>query len=303
MDLVTGATGFIGRALALRLVAMGRSVCTLGRRPCGIPGVTEDLVVANELETAGPALLRGRKFEHLYHLASYGVDPQARDPRSMRKINVEFPHELILALAPGGFQAGVFAGSSAEYAAGLDGHRLLETDALETRKLYGASKAAGSLLIDSTASVGAPIAQLRVFQVFGPGEAKHRLLPHLIAKLISDERVALSPGEQLRDFLYVADVVDAFILAAQCLAQGRLPSGIYNIGSGNPTSVRSFAELVARAMQSPLHNLGIGDLDYRPDDVPFIVSGSQSFTQATGWQPKVSLDEGIKQTLLQMVEQ
>ncbi len=294
MDLVTGASGFIGAAVARALVRQGRDVCVLGRRPCGIAGLArEQLADLSEPERLRDTLDSIRP-QRVFHLTAYGVTPADRDPKLMRQINTDLPATLMQLLADSSPAAIVCVGSSAEYAPLALERALAEQDPLEAEKLYGASKAAGSLLAAAIAQTAQlPFAYLRLFQIYGPGEAPHRLLSALCSRLLAGETVPLSVGSQVRDFLHIDDAVAALLLAGEQLAQGELRSGFYNVGTGIGTSVKDFSLAAARAMGADREQLAFGALPQRPDDLPYVVADVHAFAAATGWQPRYGLADGL----------
>jgi nucleoside-diphosphate-sugar epimerase len=295
--LVTGGNGFIGRHLVRRLLDDGCQVTLLQRLRDGLDPRTTLLHVDRlEPEQIAPALA-GRHFDWLFHLAGYGVRPGDRDAATMLRINVDVPRALIGALAAGTPRAVVFAGSGSEYK--FDGveQPVTEDHALEPYKLYGASKAAGNLCAAALASAHRiPFAACRIFGVYGPGEAPHRLLPSLVSGLRRGQRVPLSPGLQRRDFLFVDDLIGALILVAFALEAHRQQL-IVNIGTGLPIAVREFARAVAGLLGVAETYLGFGDLAMRADEAMVFSGNSARLHALTGWTPKVALREGVRQSL------
>ena len=111
---------------------------------------------------------------------------------------------------------------------------------------------------------------LRLFKVYGAGEAPHRLLPALVSGLGKGERVAISAGTQVLDFVYIDDVVEAMLRAdAHCREKGGVAT--WNVATGRPHSVQEFAEQVAAAMNADASLLGFGAIAMRKDDEPWLV--------------------------------
>jgi UDP-glucose 4-epimerase len=292
--LVTGGNGFIGRHLVRRLASGGHAVTILQRSSDCVVGAKELLRVDPLSPDAISAVLAGRRFDWVFHLASYGVRPQDRDIEPMFRVNVDATRRLIEIASAWPPRALVLVGTGAEYAAHGTDRPLSEDQPLEHFKLYGASKAAGTLGSAAIARArNAPFAAARLFGVYGPGEAPHRLLPSLVDGLKSMRRVALTDGRQKRDFLFVDDAVDALIMLSESLE--RKPCQIIvNIGTGKPISVRNFAERVAAALGASIERLGFGDIPMRPDEA-MVFSGDPTLVQnVTGWQPRIDLDQGIR---------
>lgn len=298
--LMTGATGFIGRHLASSLAGHGWVVVSLQRSSVVVDGVNEAIIVPEFSPSAIAAALSGRHFQLIFHLAGYGVKPDERDIDMMFNINVDVTRAVVRQAGICGAEAVVVAGSGAEYDfANADGP-VSEHCALQSRSLYGASKAAGSLTALATAgALGLPLAVARLFGVFGPGEAPHRLLPSLVGALSSNERVHLSPGLQRRDILHVQDAVDALVAVALRIRRDPQQLAV-NVCSGDAPTVREFAEAVADAVDAPRSLLGFGDIAARPDDVASFAGRSERLYRLTGWKPSHTLASGIRAAIDEM---
>jgi nucleoside-diphosphate-sugar epimerase len=234
--------------------------------------------------------------EVVFNLASAGVNPADRDPLVMLDGNVRFLASLLSALETKKPRRFIHTGSCSEYASAETGRRIAEDYPVQPTSLYGAAKLCASLYGAALAAErGLPFLNLRLFGVFGVGEAPHRLVPYLIAKLRENQPVDLTPGEQIRDWLYIDDVVDALLEAATC---PRLPdAGVFNVCSSHAVPVRELAEQVADAMGKPRDLLRFGARPYRSDEPMWIVGDHRRFLQATVWEPRIPLAEGIRRML------
>ncbi|WP_437534643.1 NAD(P)-dependent oxidoreductase [Sorangium sp. So ce726] len=299
--LVTGATGFIGAALAARLAATGaRTACIVRAdsprlaRLAGIAGVEITPVASLSTPELARAVAAIRP-EVVFHLAASGVNPSERDPELVVDGNVGLTTRLLAALEAHRPARFLHVGSCSEYAPAPEPARLREDHPLEPACVYGAAKAAAYLCGKAVAArLQIPFVALRLFGVYGPGEGPARLIPHLIARFRAGEAPALTPGAQARDLTYVDDVVEALIAAAT--SRG-LESGVYNVCSGAPVRVREVAERVARAAGWPGGDLGLGRLPYRDGEPMWIVGDPSRFAEATGWRPRVPLDEGVRRMI------
>jgi len=295
--LVTGGNGFIGRHLVRRLLCDGCKVLLLQRSSDQVSVGTE-LLRIDRFEPANiMAALAGRHFDWIFHLAGYGVYPRDRDTKTMFDINVNAVRALVEGASFCSPRAVVVAGSGSEYR--LDGieRPVTEDHPLEPYKLYGASKAAGTLCSTAlAASRHIPFAACRIFGVYGPGEAPHRLLPSLICGRHGSGRIPLSPGVQRRDFMFVDDLVDALVKVAVALE--REPRQfILNVGTGRPISVREFVHIAAAVLGIGEDRLGFGDIPARPDE-PMMFSGNSSRLQAlTGWKATIEPREGVRRSV------
>lgn len=297
--LVTGATGFIGRALVGRLVSDRIETHCLIRSSSARRAELERLAPARiiGLESFDAQKLTNAignpRFDAVFHLASYGVNPSERDARLLLSGNLDLTVDLVRAVAaapPGRF---VLTGSCSEYAPGPDGVFLREDFPTRPESLYGAAKVAASVVGNALArELGVPFVAVRLFGTYGPGEAPHRLIPYIVEHLTRGTRPDLTGGEQQRDLSHVDDVVDGLILAASS-ADVRAYE-VYNLCSGTPRRIREVAEAVADAMGKPHSELGLGLRPYRSDEAMWIVGDPSKFRKASGYTPKRRFEEAVK---------
>ena len=294
--LVTGASGFIGAHLVARLLSEGASVTVLARSSSQLPAEWRDrvrVVASDDFSERNLRRLLDEPVGSVFHLAAYGVKPYHRNIDEILRINVELP--AILARISAERQARmIMAGTFSEYRSPSAQSLLLEDSPLEQGKLYGSSKAAGGLMAGAIArSSGAGFRLLRLFKVYGAGEAPHRLLPALVTGLRKRERVAISAGTQVLDFVYIDDVVEAMLRAdVHCGEKGGVAT--WNVATGRGHSVREFAQAVARAMEADVSLLGFGAVGMREDDEPWLVGSPDLLRSELGWQPLTGLEDGVR---------
>lgn len=300
--LVTGANGFIGSSLVRRLTAEGVAVYAMVRadsdhsRLESTPGIKVIQVQSFEL-TELQKSLTGVSAEVVFNLASYGVNPQDRDPEAMIEGNVNLVARLLLATADWPLKRFVHTGSCSEYGGNPSPNTFISEDwPLQPTSLYGAAKAASVIYGSALAlQLRTPFVTLRLFGVYGFGEGPHRLIPYLIDRVNRGQFVDLTPGEQVRDLLYIDDVADAFITATQ---SDNLDSyAVYNLCSSQPVQIRDVAEAVADAMNAPRNLLQFGERPYRADEAMWIVGDNRRFKDATQWQPQIYLTDGIRRMI------
>jgi UDP-glucose 4-epimerase len=183
-------------------------------------------------------------------------------------------------------------GSSTEYAASPA--PLAEDAPLRPRGFFGATKAAGSLLLQASAAErGVRAAVLRAFQVYGPGDHPTRLVPVVLSAARTGGTVALPAGVSRRDWVWVGDVVDACVRAA--LAEDLPPGAVVNVGTGVQTGVQDLVEVARRVTGRPIA-AAPGAHPGRDWDTADWVCAPRAARELLGWTPAVDLAEGLART-------
>lgn len=296
--LITGGTGFIGRRLSRCLHKGGYQILHLVRA-AGNQISTYPSIVARDFSREGiKAALSPISIDATIHLAAAGVHPGDRDPVRMFDVNVVATQAIIEASASAGAKVFLHAGSSAEYA-DMAASPLNSGSPLQSRRLYGASKAASTLAAAALApAMGMSCLVLRLYNVYGPGEAEHRLLPSLVSRLRAGEEVALSAGTQERDFVHVDDVCGAFSRALEFAPRN---SGvILDVCTGTSTTVRAFAEMVADEVGASRRLLRFGALELRPDDLAKVVGDPTAMLEILEFRAQTTVSSGVRAAVQEM---
>jgi len=297
--LVVGATGFIAQALLrhlkeknIRAMAMAFTDRGHGEKLSSRAGL--EIVEADSNDGASiKRSLQKAAPEVVVNLAAAGVRPDERDPNNLVRGNAGLVEKLLRACAKNPPRLFLHAGSWSEYGPAVEATPITEDHPVTPVSDYGRAKAAASALGTSLApDLGVPMVTLRLFHVYGNGEIETRLIPSLIKGLGADQAIDLTPGDQVRDFIYVDDAVRAFATAWD--AKNLEAHRTYNVCSGQPVTVRSVVEKVADAMNKPRDLLRFGALPKRDEEEPWVVGDSAKFAAATGWRPSVTLGEGIR---------
>lgn len=281
--LVTGATGYIGRHLVRRLAAMGCEVHAVSREPlAGLPDGLSGHAVDLTDHTAVAELVRTERPDVVYHLAglvSGGREPELVLP-TLRANLLTTVHLLDVATEFDGMRV-VLAGSIEEVA------ELCSVSPYATAKR---SATAYARLYHQLWNV--PVTVLRIAMVFGPGEQEpRRLLPYVTACAMTGERPRLGSGDRLVDWVYIDDVVDAFVATA---SSERAPGAVLDIGSGTPVSINDTIHLLLDVLDRPVRP-EFGALPDRPFDAPQRAD-IRPAARVLGWRPQVSLEEGLRRT-------
>ena len=297
--LLTGATGFVGANLARRLLREGCQVHLLVRREHAtwrLQGIG-DQVQFHQVELTDRAgldrLIAQVRPEWIFHLAAYGAYSWQAGVQQMIQTNVTGTANLVEACARIGFAAFVNTGSSSEY--GAKDHPPAEDEALEPNSHYACTKAAATLLCRYTAqSRNLHLPTLRLYSVYGPYEDPGRLFPALIRKGLQGELPPLVSPDTMRDYVYVEDVCEAYLLAAT--HPGQTPGAIYNVGTGVQTSMGQLVELARKTLGIAVEPRW-GSMPARSWDTSVWVANNRQIWEGLGWQPRTSLAEGFSQTV------
>jgi len=289
--LVTGASGFIGRACLPGLVARGFEVHGLGRRsgsaPCsGVHWHQADLLEPQQAASVLQEVLP----THLLHLAwvaTPGV--YTTSPANLEWLRASL--ELFQAFTEAGGARIVGAGSCLEYR--LDHGYLREFGTpLEPSNLYGSCKHALQISLDAwSKEVDVTAAWGRVFFLYGPREHPARLVSSVIRSLLNGSEAACSSGTQLLDFLHVADVGEAFA----CLLDSEV-TGPVNIASGKPLAVRDLVDLIGQQLQRP-DLIRRGAIPRREGEPPVLLADVTRLKSEAGFSPVFDLERGIADTI------
>jgi UDP-glucose 4-epimerase len=292
--LVTGASGFLGSWLVRRLSADGHSVTALTRdgqsARWNADWFREVKIVPGSLED-----LRGLdksidSIDVVFHLAWFGVTSELRNHTDQISRNVIGCLRLWELARDAGCKHWIGIGSQAEY--GPNRTILREDLPANPVTAYGMAKLVSGLLTSKMAEMsGMRHSWLRLLAVYGPGDDRRHFIPSLIETLCSGNQPALTKGEQIWDYLYAEDAADAI---SRIAATGA--TGTFNLASGKAVQIRQLAELI-RDMIDPKLPLGIGAVEYLPDQVMHLEADISKLQAATGWRPEVTLEEGLRRTI------
>jgi UDP-glucose 4-epimerase len=297
---VTGGAGYIGSATAEALLKTGHSVTVFdslvnGHQaaiPAGAHFIQADLGNAEALASA----FAKRKFAAVMHFAAFiEAGESMKNPGKFFKNNLSNTLQLIETAQAAGVKRFVLSSTAAVYAS--NGSALSEESPIEPANAYGFTKLAIEQVLEWYRRIhGIHFAALRYFNACGalPGRGEdHQPETHLIPLVL---KVALGQSEAaeifgtdyptpdgtcIRDYIHIADLVSAHLLALDALEQhDRL---IYNLGNGNGYSVR---EVIQTARHVTGHPIPVKEKDRRPGDAPRLVASSDKIRHELGWTPR-----------------
>lgn len=299
--LVTGGAGFIGSHLVDRLLEDGHQVTVLDDFATGgphnleqasvSPSLTVHCVDINDIhEAKTEAKKHFAGVDWVFHLAALAdIVPSIESPLKYHRANVDGTVAVLEAAREAGVKKLVYAASSSCY--GIpDSFPTPEAAPIRPMYPYALTKNLGEQCVLHWRQVyGLPCVSLRLFNVYGPrartsGTYGAVFGVFLAQKLAGKPFTVVGDGNQTRDFTYVADVVDAFVSAAESGLEGE----ILNVGSGNTYSINHLTGLLGGSV---VH------LPQRPGEPGCTFADTRKIRELLGWQPKVSFEEGVQAML------
>ena len=297
--LVSGAAGFVGANLARRLLQQGHETHLLARPSSArwrLQEIEADAEVHEvELENAGAvASVVGRvQPEWVFHLAAHGAYWWENNACEIVRSNVVGTANLLEACLETGFEAFVSAGSSSEY--GFKDHAPAEDEPLVPNSVYALAKSSATLLCSVVGRrERAHVVTLRLYSVYGPYEQPGRLVPALAVAGLEGRLPPLVSPRVARDFVYVDDVADAFLLAAE--GEDQEPGAVYNVGTGRQVTVGD-AVAVARAELGIAAEPEWGSMEERSFDTEVWIADVRKIRSELGWIPRRSFAEGFAEVV------
>ena len=298
--LITGAHGFLGRALVNRLlnrpgmhiVAVDLAGSSAFSGLSGISYHSGNLNDAAFIE----ALKKEYRFDVIIHLA--GVLSKGDSPEEHQELFDSNCRSTlkVLDLARSCGAAFVFPSTGLVY--GDQKKPFSETMVPQPGDFYAQTKLICEECITYFAHrYGLRTVIFRPAIIYGPGQCGTMLIPSLVKAMLTDTVYPMTPGEQKRDFVYIGDVVDAFCRAID----NDSVNGVFNVGSGIARTIISVAELI-QTLAGKHDLLRPGALQYRHNEVWDYCLDSSKAERELGWKAATEISIGINETLTRMKE-
>jgi len=293
--LVSGASGHLGSQLVSQLllckakvtllVRYKKNLWRLPKAPLNIHEADLRTLNAGEIsKVIGPQ-------ELVYHLAACGVNPHDCDEWTMMESNVMGTLNMLRLARHLKVRRLVHCGSCFEYGAGIS---LTEESPLRPVSLYGASKAAAGMVVDTFGRThGLNTVTLRPFTFYGPFDNSQRLVASVISNIIQGKPVELTDGKACRDWVFVQDVVGAFLRAG--MIKG-IEGQVFNVSSGKSLSVRQVVEHIVPLVGLPA-DIRWGALPQRACELTVCCGNPDKAKALLSWQAGTGLSEGLKWTV------
>jgi nucleoside-diphosphate-sugar epimerase len=303
---ITGATGFVGSNIVRSLVHGDNHVCVFARNKnlnWRLSDIRNRLTIyEGDFHTTDfSSLFQKEKPTVVFHLASYGTTPKENSFADMMDVNIKGLHRLLRASQNSSIRLFVNTGSSSEY--GIKTKKMNEDDPIQPINEYGVSKAAATLLCQEFSKQSSfTLTTFRLFSPYGPYDEPTRFIPSVINAGLTRIPLAASSPKFVRDFIFIDDIVRAYIMASRKRFDA-LNGHIINIGSGKEETLGSIVELAEKIVrkkillhwnEKPKQERQIEPKKWQAD--------IRKAMKLLGWTPKYTIQSGLEQTMTWMIQ-
>ena len=279
--LLTGATGYLGSYLAKALVSQGHNLIILKRKNSSLARIESIVPVVafyntENLDYSVPFNAHG-KIDAVIHTATcYGRHGEM--PSKVLEANTGFPLRLMDAAKAA--DVGIFINTDTILDKYLNLYSLSKSQLLEWGKFFSAHNKMFFI-------------NMRLEHFYGPGDADSKFTTHVINSCLKNvPELKLTFGEQKRDFIYIDDVVSAYLIILEKMKEFTDFFNEFHVGSGAAVSIRDFVEKVHHITESQTH-LAFGSVPYRTGEVMSSNANVEPLVEL-GWFCKTNLDQGLK---------
>jgi GDP-4-dehydro-6-deoxy-D-mannose reductase len=294
---VTGGLGFVGRHLVAHLREAGDEVTTLDHHGDQAVDIMDGPAVAAALAEAAP--------EAVYHLAGWAdVGASWSDPAGVLRVNAEGTLHVLSACTAAGVRRVLAVASADVYGVVTEEELpLTELSPLRPTSPYAASKlAADAVAQQAFLGYGLGVVRVRPFNHLGPGQSERFVAPAIAARIARAERdgmgtIAVGNLSARRDVTDVRDVVRAYRL----LIERGTAGDVYNVCTGEALAVQTLADLLVGLATRPIQLVTDPAL-LRPVDLPVLEGDASKLRAATGWQPRIPIEQTVADLLDDMRE-
>ena len=304
--LVTGAGGFIASHLVEALVQAGARTRALvhynSRGDWGhLKSLDKDLLASVEVvlgDIRDPSMVRQTVggCQVVFHLAALiGIPYSYHAPQSYLETNIAGTLNVLQACRDCGVER-LLQTSTSEVYGTAQYTPIDELHPLHAQSPYAATKIGSDQLAYSYfAAFGLPVVIVRPFNTFGPRQSARAVIPTVITQALAGDQIRLGNTRPVRDFLYVADNARGFMAAAEA---SEILGEVVNLGTGRGVTVGHVVELIGRLLGRELQVVSSEDRN-RPErsEVFELICSAEKAAQRMDWRAKVSLEDGLAQTI------
>ena len=286
--LIVGGSGFLGlnlikslyKSSKYNLISISRGINKNLKLRKKINYIRADLSIYKNLERA----LRNKKIDVVIN---FGGNIEHYNKRQTNNSHYKLCKNLVDYFSKKKLSLFIQAGSSMEY--GTIKSPNLENKKTKPNSIYGISKLKSTKYLEQS-EINFVI--LRLYQIYGPHQKFDRLIPLAIKNLLSGNKFNSSKGLQVRDFLYVDDFI---LLINKILKKKNIKKGIYNVGSGKPTNVKTVLTKIQKLIGKSKINFNA--IEMRKEEIKYLYPSINKVKRSFNWTPKTSLIKGLKKTI------
>jgi len=306
--LVTGASGFIGSHLTEKLVELGADTSVFLRytsdgRIGNLKYLPADVlkstrVFRGDLKSADGVYRAAKGADVIFHLgASISIPYSYIDPRDFIDTNVTGTLNVLRATQECDVKKVITTSTSEVYGTAVY-TPIDEKHPLQPQSPYAASKVGSDKLAESFyKSFDLPVAIIRPFNTYGPRQSARAVIPTIITQALISDKIKIGSLSPERDFTYVGDSVNGFVQ----IAESENSTGeVINIGSGESMSIGNLIKIIGSILGRDLESIvEIDEERIRPEksEVMLLLCDNSKAKRLLGWEPKISLEEGLRRTI------
>ena len=287
--LIVGGTGFIGYHLATKCLLKGWKVFSFSKNPPRKKRFLKKVrYLIGDISNKKNFKLLNKDFNYVVNLGGY-VDHTNKTKtynshfKGCKSLGNFFLKKKI--------ESFIQMGSSGEYGKAKSPQK--ESFKSRPLSIYAKSKfLASKYLLRLHKNEKFPVTILRLYQAYGPKQDTNRFIPIVIDACLKNKKFNCSDGKQLRDFIYVDDVVDAIIKSIKSKSS---KGQIINIGSGKPQKIIQIINYIVKNLKGGQPILGV--IKLRKDETYKIFPDIKKAKQFINWKPKVNFSKGLSKTI------
>ena len=291
--LIVGGTGFIGYHLAKKSLRKGWKVTSISSNPPKkiryLPKV--EYIRCNITNKKFLKKSIRKAFDYVVNLGGYVDHSNKKETFKSHYNGCKNLSEIFLKNPPISF---VQIGSSLEYGISNSPQKEnIKCNLSTIKSIYGKAKLLSSrYVIKLFKEKNFPATVLRLYLVYGPRQELNRFLPITILGCIKNKKFSCSTGNQLRDFIYVEDAVEAII---KSLTSKKARGQIINIGSGRPIKVKNVIEKVKKISRGGYPQYGM--FKQRKFEIPKLYPSVKKAKNKINWKQRISFEKGLQKTI------
>lgn len=295
--LITGGTGFIGSNLVYKFLELGNDIHLIVRPESNFWRIDaiKDKLKLHYIDLLNTSEIDGfiveLRPEVILHFATYGAyQGKQQDVKLTVDTNLLGAINLVNAASKIKFGCFINTGSSSEY--GEKDHPMKEVDILEPNNLYGVTKAAATMYAQFMAKkINLPIVTIRLFSPYGYFEEDGRLIPNVVKAGINNEKFSAPSPLITRDFLFIEDVLDAYLKAIDNI--DNIKGDIFNVSSGKQHSIADVVSTIEKILDKKI-DVDYGNIEAKQNEPKMWVADISKAKKMIGWSPINSLEDGLR---------